>query len=48
MFLDVCIISAIIVLVLSMMAGKIAEYILDAPRRVRKWADEADKKEVKP
>lgn len=45
MFLDVCIISAIIVLVLSMMAGKIAEYILDAPRRVRKWADDADKAE---
>ena len=46
MLLDVCVISAIIVLVLSMMAGKIAEYILDAPRRVRKWADDAEKKEV--
>ncbi len=45
MLLDVCIISVIIVLVLSMMAGKIAEYILDAPRRVRKWADEVEKAE---
>ena len=46
MLLDACVISAIIVLVLSMMAGRIAEYILDAPRRVRKWADDAEKKEV--
>ena len=47
MLLDVCVISAIIVLVLSMMAGRIAEYILDAPRRVRKWADDAERLEIK-
>ena len=47
MLLDACVISAIIVLVLSMVAGKIAEYILDAPRRVRKWADDAERLEIK-